>query len=400
MNVSKFHSILFILLCLACFQLYGQKSKSQLEREKKQNQQKIEEAQKILKETEASKKNSIGQLNALNREIEARKSLINSINDEIKYLNDEIVELNIIIDAMENDLNNLKAEYAAMIYSASKSSSGIDRLTFLFSSRTFNQLLMRLEYLEQYANARKTQVEQIMLVRDELSKQRGYIENKKGEQRSLLNENLEENQRLVSLKNKQSKLLVALGKKEKELKKSMEERKIANERLDKLIADLIEKEIKAKATASAGFKMTPEAKLLSASFSENRRKLFWPVEKGFISQKYGVQPHPSLKGISINNPGVDIQTSRGESVRAVFDGKVSAVASIKGMPGVVVIIQHGEYRTVYANLKNATVKSGDAVKAKDPIGTVYTDKDGLSEVQFQVWKGSERMNPQSWLYSN
>ena len=400
MIASRSHIALLFLTFLICFSSFGQKSKSQLEKEKKQNQKKIEEAQKILKETEASRKNSIGQLNALNREIEARKSLINSINGEIGYLNDEIVELNIIIDAMESDLENLKKEYAAMIYSASKASSGIDRLTFLFSSKTFNQLLMRLEYLEQYANARKTQVAQIMIVRDELTYQREIIEDKKVEQRSLLNENVQENERLVSLKSKQSKVLVALGRKEKEIKKSMEERKIANERLDKLIADLIEKEIKAKATASSAYALTPEAKLLSESFSGNRKKLFWPVEKGFISQKYGVQPHPSLKGISIDNPGVDIQTSRGEEVRAVFDGKVSAVASIKGMPGVVVIIQHGEYRTVYANLKNASVKSGQAVKAKDPIGVVYTDNDGLSEVQFQVWKGSQRLNPQSWLFSN
>jgi murein hydrolase activator len=396
---NKVYIILFLFGLLPVI-LFAQKSKSQLQKEKRKNQEKIEEAQNILEETEENKKNSIGQLTALNREIEARQTLISSINAEIKYLNDGIVELNIIIGSMKNDLDELKREYAAMIYSASKASNGVNRLTFLFSSHTFNQLLMRLKYLEQYANARKTQVEQIVIVRETLSLQREEIEDKKKEQKILLRENLEENTRLVDLKSKQSKLLIALGKKEKELKKGLENRKIANERLDKLIADLIEREIKANATASTKYSLTPEAKLLSELFSENRKKLFWPVEKGFISQKYGIQPHPSLKGISINNPGVDIQTNRGELVRAVFDGKVSAVASIKGMQGVVVIIQHGEYRTVYANLKNARVKSGENVKSKDIIGMVYTDKDGLSEIQFQVWKGGQRLNPQSWLYSN
>jgi septal ring factor EnvC (AmiA/AmiB activator) len=400
MSASKAHIFFIILLLFISPYLYGQKSKSQLENEKRQNQQKIEEAQKILKETEESKKSSVGQLRALNREIEARKLLIQSINSEIKYLNDDIVELNLIIEAMEQDLTQLKKEYAAMIYSASKASGSIDRLTFLFSAKTFNQLLMRLKYMEQYADARKTQVEQSMSVKDEITRQKELIESKKDEQKILLSENVRENNRLNSLKSKQSKVLVALGKKEKEIRKDLEERKLANERLDKLIADLIEKEIKANATASTRYEMTPEAKLLSASFSDNRSKLFWPVEKGFISQKYGRQPHPTIPGVQVDNPGVDIQTSRGETVRAVFDGKVSAVASIKGMPGVVVIIQHGEYRTVYANLKNANVKSGESVKAKDQIGTVYTDKDGLSEVQFQVWKGSQRMNPQTWLYTN
>jgi murein DD-endopeptidase MepM/ murein hydrolase activator NlpD len=125
--------------------------------------------------------------------------------------------------------------------------------------------------------------------------------------------------------------------------------------------------------------------------------LTWPVARGFVSSKFGLQPHPVLKGVKIENPGVDIQTQQNEVVSAVFEGEVSKIASIPGMNGVVIIIQHGEYRTVYANLSKALVKMGDKVNTKDPIGEVFTDSDGVSEVQFQVWKNFSKLDPLAWL---
>ncbi|WP_238531562.1 murein hydrolase activator EnvC family protein [Nitritalea halalkaliphila] len=142
--------------------------------------------------------------------------------------------------------------------------------------------------------------------------------------------------------------------------------------------------------------MTPEVAALSASFAGNRGKLPWPVASGFISQKFGSTPHPTLKGYTIDNDGIDIQTTANADVRAVFDGVVMKVATVPGYGGTV-LIKHGEYFTMYSRLKTITVKSGQTVKARDVIGKVATNKDGISEVHFETWKGLTPMNPASWL---
>ena len=122
----------------------------------------------------------------------------------------------------------------------------------------------------------------------------------------------------------------------------------------------------------------------------------WPVGKGFISQRFGKHAHPVLKGVVIENRGIDLQTGQGEVARSVFDGKVLTVASVPGMNNIV-MIQHGDYFTVFAKLKSVSVSEGQTVKRKDIIGTIYTSSEGTTELQFQIWKNSTNLNPESWL---
>lgn len=143
--------------------------------------------------------------------------------------------------------------------------------------------------------------------------------------------------------------------------------------------------------------LTPEAKALSGSFAGNKGKLPWPVLKGSIAQHFGKQAHPVLKGVYVDNLGVDIQTVKDENVRAAFQGKVITVAEVPGM-NKVVMIQHGEYFTVYAKMKTVTVKVGEEVASKQTIGTVYTDKDEVTQLQFQIWENNIKHDPEDWLY--
>lgn len=400
MSVNKIfyfaYTCIFILILSS--QAYGQ-NKTQLEKQKEENLRKIKEAQKILAQTETERKTSLGQLNAIKQQIEARESLISSINKEIKLLDRQIGDLGTIVFSLENDLENLKKEYGSMVYAAAKARHGHNTLTFIFSANTFYQFLMRLKYMEQYSDARKHQVDLIEKVKETLFSQRQVIEKKKVEQKSLLSEQITENNNLIALRAQQNSLVSSLNKKEAELKKELAERKSAVDKLNSLIADLVKKEIektaKGKATSKIG--LTPEAAMLSASFEGNKSKLLWPVASGFISNKFGKQPHPILKGVEVDNLGVGIQTNTDEEVRSVFEGKVKAVASVPGMNNVV-IVQHGEYHTVYARLKTVNVKTGQEVKAKDIIGSVYTDKDGIAELQFQVWKNDKKLDPQAWLF--
>lgn len=382
-----------ILLLFAVPPLLAQKSKAQLEKEKRENIQRIKDAEKILSETASKKKSSLGQLAAINQQVKASEALINSYSSEVKLLNGEISEITMLINALESDLKNLKKEYASMAYAASKAGSGMNQLTFLFSAESFNQLVRRFQYMKQYGEARKNQVEQIEKVTEALSSQKTSIEAKRVEKNILLNQQVEQTQNLLNLKVKQSSVLQNLTQRESELKKELAKRKEATERLDKLIADIVKKEL----AAAAATKATPEATLLSSSFEGNKARLLWPVESGFISGRFGTHPHPVLKGIMIDNQGVDIQTNQDEKVRAVFDGTVKTVAMVPGMNNVV-IIQHGDYFTLYARMTKVTVKPGQKVMAKELIGEVYTDKDGIAELQFQIWKNNSKLDPQVWLY--
>ena len=135
---------------------------------------------------------------------------------------------------------------------------------------------------------------------------------------------------------------------------------------------------------------------LGSSFAASRARLPWPVQHGFVSERFGVHPHPVLKGLKVSNPGIDIQTNAGEPVRAIYDGIVMNVEYVMGSQNVVAI-QHGDYYTIYAKLKNVTVKMGERVKARETIGTVGTDSRGNAELQFQIWKEFAKMNPENWL---
>ncbi|WP_170147854.1 murein hydrolase activator EnvC family protein [Marinoscillum furvescens] len=394
MSVNSWCKALGLLLLIFSTSLHAQKTKSQLEQEKRENLSKIAEAEKILSDTESEKKATLGQLRALNQQIAAREGLISSLNQEISLLDGEISDLNIIVRALQADLKRLKEEYAAMIYSSYKANQGYSKLTFLFSARTFNQLFMRLKYLEQYADARKIQVRQIEEVSRELEDQRGKVEIKRAEQRTLLDQQLAENRKLIRLKSKQSNLVQELTKKEKELQKELANRKKAVERLDNLIAEIVRKELERSKTLSSSAIADEEE--VSASFEANKNKLAWPVSSGFISSKFGKHPHPVMKGIIQDNPGVDIQTQKGEQVKSVYDGKVIQIAYVPGMYNVV-ILQHGEYYTVYSRLREVNVKKGNVVKKDQAIGSVHTDKDGVSEVHFEVWKNYAKLDPEKWL---
>jgi murein hydrolase activator len=393
MFAGKRTVLFFLFLTFFCFSVLAQKkSKSQLQKEKQQNLQKIGEVEKILKQTSSQRRNSIGELSALNQRIVEQENLINSIKDEVRFLDSEISENNDIISVLEDDLNKLKLEYAAMLYAAQKANNNTTKLTFLFSAESFDQLIMRLKYMEQYSEARKLQADQIMKVQDELSGQVRVIQTKRDEKNSLLSEQVRENDNLASLKDKQNKLVKTLEKEEKKLKKDLGETKKAVAKLDKLIDEIIKEEI---ARASEKPK-SANSIALSSSFEDNKNKFPWPVSSGFVSLGFGRQNHPVLKGIILQNNGVNIQTKEDERVKTIFEGEVRKVAFIPTL-GSTVIINHGEYLTVYAGLKEVFVKAGQKVSTNQEIGKIFSNNDGVSELRFQIFKNTTALDPQVWL---
>jgi septal ring factor EnvC (AmiA/AmiB activator) len=402
--VGLFLVLLFVVAALPSSAQKG-KSKAQLQKEKQQNLEKIKETERILNETATQKKNSLGELSALNQRILQQEQLIGSIKGEISLLDRDIDEDSDMIDALQKDVKELKKEYAAMVFSAQKANNKVDQLTFLFSSQSFDQLSMRLKYMQQYSKARKDQAEAIARTQKILESQIRQTETVKISKSSLLNDELKENKSLSSLKVKQRSVVRSLQKEERRLRSDIDETRKSVAALDRLIDEIIREEIaraerearEARARAAAP-KVDATAIALSASFEENKRKFTWPAS-GFISQKFGKQAHPALKGIVINNNGINIQTRQDEKVKCIFNGEVRQVATI-GVIGNSVIINHGDYYSVYAGLKEVFVKRGDKVTANQEIGQLMVNGDGVSELRFMIYKNNNpptALDPQLWL---
>jgi murein hydrolase activator len=384
------------------------KSRTELEKEKAEIQKRLLEFDQILKKTTETKKVSVGQLNAVNKQLQARVSYINTLSKEVNVIDREIANTAYKINALEKELINLKDEYGKMIYTSAKLNQGMTIVAFVFSSTTFKQFYMRLRYLKQYSDARKKQANQIEYVTDELEAEREKLAAKKEEKQQVLQKEQQQKKELDKAKQEQQGIVNTLSKQEQELRRQIEAARKQQENLNRLIRSIIEEEIrraeadakKANSTASkssgSSIPLTPEAAALSSSFAGNRSKLPWPVESGFVSKKFGNQPHPTLKGLVEPNDGIDIQTTPNANVRTVFDGEVTKVGTVPGYGGTI-LIKHGEYYTLYSKLKVISVKTGDKVKAKQVIGQVFTNKDGVSEVHFEIWKGLSPMDPSSWL---
>ena len=414
------------------------KSKAQLERERRATLRRIRETSRILEQTQRQKEASLGQLNALKEKLTVQQGVIRNISSELRYIETDVQQTELQVQQTRQSLEQLKAEYGRLIYSASKTANSYNRIMFLFAAESFNQFMLRLRYIRQYAEVRKAQAAQITGTQQRLSQQLTGLQTKKQEKGSLLNTQVAEKNNLLTMKTQQDQVVTKLSQQEQGLRQELAARQQAVSRLDNLIAERVREEIAraarvaaAKAAARAAAReraaaavgratdapsrtyseaapeaaapartdrvtLTPETAELSSSFADNRGQLLWPVSKGFISQRFGRHNHPVLKNVVVENRGIDIQTSAGEPVRAIFDGKVLTVANVPGMNNIV-MIQHGEYFTVYAKLRGVSVSEGQTVKMRQPIGTVYTDSDGTSEVQFQVWRNSANLNPENWI---
>jgi len=394
----NFRLVLIGFLIIFCAETYAQKNKSQLEKQKISIQKDIKETEQILSQTSVQKKASLGQLNVLNQNISSRNKLISTFNNEISLLDNQIEEDNQVIAALNNDLEGLKKEYGELIYTLYKTDNGFSKLSYLFASKNLSQFYMRFKYMEQYSAERKTQVKLIEEIKVEIEAEKNLLENTKNEKRVVLADQLKEKDKLNNLLSQQAKVLESLKKEEQQLLKDLKKKQNEADKLERIISQLLAEEMK-KSSSSSGNSSSATSNLanVASSFEKSKANLPWPVTTGFICEKFGTHPHPVLKRVKIPNDGVNIQTKQNEQVKAVFDGIVKKIAIVPGDFKYVVIVQHGTYYTVYAKLKSVNVKMGQQVSKEDVIGEVNTDIDGVSEVQFQVWKNTEKLDPELWL---
>lgn len=399
--INKNIYILILFIFISPLIGLSQKKSAQLKKQEKALIKKIENTKLLIKQTRATEKLTLSELNIINKQIKYREKLIRNYTFQVKKMDENISEINRMINSLSNTDKILKDEYRNMLIYAFKNRDPNYKFLYIISAPTFTEAFHRTKYIQHYADYRIKQVERIkntqneliikqQLLKDEVDKKKKVVNFKKQEKNNYLND---KNSQLVSL-NILKKNEAALAE---ELKNNNQKRKEIAKAVKKAIMD----EIKAaKSTKKSEFSLTPEGIAMSKNFINNKGRLYWPVERGEITSTYGKHKHHLVSTATIDNNGVDITTSKNAVVRSVFNGIVTSVLIIPGA-GKVVMISHGEYRTVYANLQEVFVKKGEMVSSKDYIGKLLPKEAGISEAHFEIWKisssGMNTVNPAIWL---
>lgn len=366
-------------------------SVKELQKQQRELQQQLEQTSHMLKQTKQSETATVNKLNLLNNDIKTRKKLIQNIQNEISGLNIEMKQLKGKRAELQEQLEECKADYAQMIRETHYADMQQSPLLFLLSSESFQQLSRRIRYMQQFAAYRKEQVRQIETLQAEIDQQNKLLEQRKDDRSAALKNQKREQNKLASDERKQKSMLQSLKKQEKELLAKQKAQQKKADALNKQIEELIAKQVRTTTT------LTKEQKLIAGGFVANQGRMPWPVEKGYISGHFGKHKHPVHEHVTVDNKGIYLQTVNGANARAIYEGEVTWCAQMNG--NYAVIIQHGNYRTVYSPLKSITVKQGDKVTAKQTIGTIYTDsnEDNKTELYFQLYKDRSILNPSLWL---
>lgn len=359
----------------------------------------------LLSNTIRKEKNVLVELVEIDDKIKTSDELINVITKESNELGNEIYLNQLEINQNKRDLEALKEDYAAMIYKSYKSKSQNSRIMFLLSSENFFQAYKRFQYMKQYTSFRKMQGDEIQQKTVELEAMAASLKVKKQLKQQLLDEKKKEQSVIEKEKQQRQNLLSQVQAKEnkykKQIKQFLREEQRIDAQIDKIIRDAIAASNTKSNTSSkksTSFALTAEAKALASQFVANKGQLPWPVEKGYVSMYYGKQRHPIVRTATIQSNGVRIVTDKGSKARAVFNGTVLAVQVTTGNKKAV-LIQHGNYITVYKNLENVFVNKGDKVKTKQEIGTIFTDKvTGKTIIGFVLSKNTTTEDPKSWIY--
>ena len=382
-----------ILLFTVCPVLYGQ-NRADLEAQRKKTLEEIEYVDNMIKTTVKQRSEGVSDLRIIGSKLNLRASVIKGMQEEILLLNERKALNELAIDMMESDLELLKKEYASSIKNSYKTGKVNTKLIYVLSARDFNQGYKRLKYLQQFAKYRRRETEIISEIKSQIETSRIRLEGDLARISDLKRREEQQKNLLDAERLRTQRLVQTLSSKEKQLQKELEEKRRIARRIETEIARIIEEERKKSMISE----MTPEMKLISNNFAENKGRLPWPVERGVITGRFGIHNHPVLKYVTENNIGIDITSSGQTEVRSVFTGEVSKVFSLTGANWTV-IITHGKYFTVYQNLVDVRVKQGQKIETKDVIGKVFleTDNGNRSVMKFMIFDEKIKLDPELWI---
>ena len=394
----------FILTILFLFSILGDgilfaQSKEDLERKRKEITSDIKQIEKLIDNSFNKKRALLTNLENLKFKIDLQKKLIMNINNQLNIIIDEIERNSIELNKLLTKQKKVKEDYASMILKSYKHKSKLNRIIFVFSANNFTQAYKRLQYYKQYVKYKDKQIKQIKLTTTLVDNVLEELDEQKNQKKSLIlaNEKIKINLDKENLT--QKNMIVEIRSDEKRFANQIRIKQKQAQDIDKQIEMIIaEATAKVKNKGLPEFNLTVEAKLISKKFNENKGKLPWPVEKGIVILKYGKQPHPIVRTTTIQSNGVRILTSQNQEVRAIFDGKVySIIISKNGSHAI--LVQHGNFFSVYKNISEIYVKKGETIETKQVIGKLITNKSsGQTILNFSIFKDGVTQNPSAWIY--
>ena len=399
MKFLKNQFIFFVFIIISNTIVSQQNTQADLKKKRIQIQNEIKQINELLFSNNKKKSIAFSDIENLNIKIIRKEELVKLVNQQINILTTEIDDNSFSLDSLNQSLENSKESYKNIIVKSYKTKSGKSRLMFLLSSETFFQAYKRVQYMKQYADFRKKQSINISILIERIVNLNKKLNAQLQDKQDLIIENREIQKSLEKEKKESNSLVFQLRNKEKRYKREIEDKEKLTAQIDKEIERLIKEAIaKSRSTSSSStFALTPEAKELEKKFILNKGKLPWPVVRGVIIQKFGMQSHPVVKTAKIKSNGIIIATSAGQKVRTVFDGEVLSVLKFKGS-NPTVLVRHGNFITAYKNLSKVYVKKGEKVFSSQDIGEVFTNKSsGKSTVQFSVFEKTSPVNPVFWL---
>ena len=390
---SSYKYILTLVLSACLLVPAWGESVKELQQKQKKLQAEIEQTNKMLKQTKKDESATMNKLQLLNQNIKTQKKLIHTLDNEITALNREMTRLSNTRDSLQVVLERYKGDYAQMVKQSHYARMQQSPLLFLLASDSFQQLARRTRYLQEFAHFRQEQVRRIENTQAEIDTQNELLETNKADKQAALSSRKREQANLQRDERKQKNMLSQLKSKEKDLNKQIKQKQKKVDELNRKIDDIVRKQTE-KASKTT---LTKEQQLIAGGFEANKGRLPWPVEKGMISGHFGKQQHPVYSQVTMDNKGIYLQTTAGTKARAVYKGEVTSCFMVGGTYAV--IVQHGNYRTVYSNLSKLSVKQGDKVDTKQAIGTIFTDpeQDQKTELYFQIYKDKNIQNPELWI---
>lgn len=375
--------------------------KTTLESKRKKLLDEIRYTEKLLNKTKSDAQSTSSDIATLKHKIHLREQLVSNLKSEVRTIGSEVAAEERAIDDLNDQLVKLKENYSKSVYNAYKYQKTNQQILFILGAEDMNQAVRRLNYLRKLNDKRKEQAHDIRDATEDVKKKVAELQSMMEEKKALLSENNLQMKSLESERSEKDKYIARLKKNEKNYRAEINKKDGEAKKLEREIRLIIERELAAAAAAAKGnstdeFELTPAAiAALSKEFYNNKGKLPWPVEKGYVSSRFGKQSHPEIANLQINNTGIDIRTGKDAPVRAIFGGEVVSVFSNPTFKNAI-IIKHGDYFTVYTKLGSVKVKRGDKIKTNELIGYAYTEG-GQSEVHLEVWKGKTNLDPYTWI---
>ena len=393
--------MLIVLLTCGLVGNASAQSKQQLEKDKARVEQEIKNLNSQLGKAKKNSKNSQKQLKLLEEKIAQRTRLINNLDGQLNLLGVQMSQTQDSIALVRSQVDSLKAEYAKVVRTLYGERGSLDRLVLLLDTKSYNYAYLRTRYFRDYSRYRRRQAAHIRQKEEELTDAQMELARQQREQTNLLVQQKRQKDQLAQEQRQKQKSLKDSKQQEKNLQAQINKKEQQKRQLQQQIQKIINEEI-AKANRAAkpsGGTAKPAPKsaeevALTSDFAGNKGRLPWPVTYTKVAREYGRYTHSS-GGQNMNN-GIDFVCRPGTSVQAVFGGTVTRVFTTPGGTRGI-IVRHGEYMTVYANMGTVAVKEGAKVSTRQNLGTVYTNEDGQGEFSFQLWKGTSSQNPRSWL---